>query len=566
MTWFARRQEEGRPEGGRGSPGSAISGLLWRRGLALVQQGTGAPPFSPALGIASNWRGYTVAFLSIALATAIRWLLHDFLGHAVPFTLFYPAIMISAWYGGLGPGLFSTAVCVPTAELMFLPPPYSIFRISASEAFHLTLFVVAGVMISVLSESLHRARRRAEAAQAKLSVSMERERASRLEAEAANCAKDEFLATVSHELRTPLTSILTWAHMLRAGALDGATTGRAVESIERSARSQAQLIEDLLDVSRIISGKLRLEVRQLDLLPVIEAAIDTVRPGAEAKQIHLQSTFDPNAGPVSGDPQRLQQVVWNLLSNAIKFTPQGGRIRVDLRRVNAHAEVVVADTGRGIRADFLPRVFERFSQADSGSTRAAGGLGLGLAIVRHLVELHGGTVDVASPGEGQGATFTVRLPILAVATMRTSSAIYPTAEGATVRGSTPPISGLVLLVDDEPETLATLTAFLEERGAQIKAASSVGDAFEAFQAWRPDVLISDIGMPEEDGYALIHKIRGREREYGGHVPAIALTAYARVEDRLKILSSGFQMHVPKPVDPLELVTVIASVSHSLPNA
>jgi signal transduction histidine kinase/ActR/RegA family two-component response regulator len=566
MTWFARRQEEGRREGGHGSPDSAISGLLWRRGLAPVQQGTGAPPFSPALEIASNWRGYTVAFLSIALATAIRWLLHDFLGHAVPFTLFYPAIMISAWYGGLGPGLFSTAVCVPTAELMFLPPPYSLFRIRASEAFHLTLFVVAGVMISVLSESLHRARRRAEAAQADLSASMERERASRLEAEAANCAKDEFLATVSHELRTPLTSILTWAHMLRGGALDGATTGRAIESIERGARSQAQLIEDLLDVSRIISGKLRLEVRQIELPPVMEAAIDTVRPGADAKQIHLESTLDPNAGPVSGDPQRLQQVVWNLLSNAIKFTPQGGRIRVGLRRVDAYAEVVVADTGRGIRADFLPRVFERFSQADSGSTRVAGGLGLGLAIVRHLVELHGGTVDVASPGEGQGATFTVRLPILAVAALRASSGMRPTAERATVPAS-PQIAGVrVLLVDDEPETLATLTAFLEERGAQIKAASSVGDAFEAFQAWRPDVLVSDIGMPEEDGYALIHKIRDREREHGGHVPAIALTAYARIEDRLKILSSGFQMHVPKPVDPVELVTVIASVSHSLPNA
>ena len=514
-----------------------------------------------------NWRGYAVALFSIAMATMIRWLLEDLLGPAVPFTLFYPAIMVSAWYGGLGPGLFSTALCVPTAELMFLPPPYSVFRISASEAFHLSLFALAGVMISVLSESLHRARRKAEAAQSNLSASMERERASRLEAEAANCAKDEFLATVSHELRTPLTSILTWAHMLRAGTLDGAMTSRALESIERGARSQAQLIEDLLDVSRIISGKLRLDVRQIELLPVIEAAIDTVHPAADAKQIRLESTLDVNAGPVSGDPQRLQQVVWNLLSNAIKFTPRGGRIRVTLQRVNSHVEIVAADTGMGIRADFLPRIFERFSQADSGSTRAAGGLGLGLAIVRHLVELHGGTVGVASQGEGQGATFTVRLPILAVAAMRASRDTYPTAQGVTVRGSTPPISGLrVLLVDDDPETLATLTALLEERGAQIKAASSVGDAFEAFQTWRPDVLISDIGMPEEDGYALIHKIRGCGHQHGAHVPAIALTAYARVEDRLKILSSGFQMHVPKPVDPVELVTVIASVSRSVPNA
>jgi signal transduction histidine kinase/ActR/RegA family two-component response regulator len=515
----------------------------------------------------SNWRGYAVAVLSIATATLVRWVLQDLLGPAVPFTLFYPAIMISAWYGGLGPGLFSTALCVPTAEKMFLPPPYSVFHITATEAFHLSLFVLAGVMISVLSESLHRARRRAEAAQSDLSAWMERERASRLQAEAASRAKDEFLATVSHELRTPLTSILTWAHMLRAGTLDAAMISRALESIQRSARSQAQLIEDLLDVSRIISGKLRLDVRQTEPVPVIEAAIDTVRPAAEAKQIRLQSTLDPNAGPVSGDPQRLQQVVWNLLANAIKFTPREGRIQVSLRRVGSHVEISVADTGKGIRADFLPRIFERFSQADSSSTRTVGGLGLGLAIVRHLVELHGGTVDVASPGEGRGATFTVELPILAVAAMRRSKNMHPAAESASARAAAPPISGLrVLLVDDEPETLATLTALLEERGAQIKAVSSVGDAFEAFQAWRPDVLVSDIGMPKQDGYALIRKIRRREREHGGHVPAIALTAYTRVEDRLKVLSSGFQMHVPKPVDPVELVTVIASVSHSLSNA
>jgi signal transduction histidine kinase/ActR/RegA family two-component response regulator len=564
MTWLARQHEERQQGESHVGSDATLWGLRRRRSPALRQGERNALHLLQGLGATSSWRGYAVAFLSITMATVIRWLLQDFLGHAVPFTLFYPAIMVSAWYGGLGPGLFSTALCVPTAELMFLPPPYNLFRISGSEAFHLSLFVLAGVMISVLSESLHRARRRAEAVQSSLSASMEREHASRLEAEAANCAKDEFLATVSHELRTPLTSILTWAHMLHAGRLDGAMTSRALESIERGARAQAQLIEDLLDVSRIISGKLRLDVRRIELLPVIEAAIDTVHPAADAKQIRLQCTLDPNAGLVSGDPQRLQQVVWNLLANAIKFTPREGSIRVKLQRADSHVEITVADTGRGIRADFLPRIFERFSQADSGSTRTAGGLGLGLAIVRHLVELHGGTVDVASPGEGQGATFTVRLPVL-VAALRASSAMRPMAERASVLASRQ-IAGLrVLLVDDEPETLGTLAAFLEERGAQIKAVSSVRDAFEAFQAWRPDVLVSDIAMPEEDGYALIHRIRGREREHGGHVPAIALTAYARVEDRLKILSSGFQMHVPKPVDPVELVTVIASVSHSLPN-
>ncbi len=513
-------------------------------------------------------RGHAVALASIITSTGLRWLLRNILGPAIPFTLFYPAIMVSAWYGGLGPGLFATGLSLVAAALMFVPP-YGTFRlITVPEAIELGLFAIAGMMISVLSGALHRAWRRADAAQKHLAHSVEREQASRIqaetareEAEAANRAKDEFLATVSHELRTPLTSILTWGHLLRSGTLNPDTVARACESIERSARSQAQLIEDMLDVSRIITGKLRLDVRQIDPLPVIEAAIDTIRPAAEAKQIRIQSTLDPKVGLVLGDPERLQQVVWNLLSNAIKFTPREGRVQVGLQRVNSHVEITVADTGKGIAQGFLPFVFDRFTQADSSSTRTTGGLGLGLAIVRHLVELHGGTVGVTSPGEGLGTSFTVKIPMVTVATQRfCNEAAHRMRTDSGATATVPPISGLkLLLVDDEPETLATLSLLLERRGALIKAAGSAREALAILKHWWPDVLVTDIGMPQEDGYTLIGNVKALERDRGTHIPAIALTAYARAEDRLKILSSGFQVHVPKPVDPIELITVIANV-------
>ncbi len=312
-------------------------------------------------GAVPAMRGYAVALASMITSTGLRWLLRNILGPAIPFTLFYPAIMVSAWYGGLGPGLFATGLSLVAAALMFVPP-YGTFRlITVPEAIELGLFTVAGMMISVLSGALHRAWRRAEAAQRHLAQSMEREQASRIqaetareEAEVASRAKDEFLATVSHELRTPLTSMLTWAHLLRSGTLDLDITARACESIERSARSQAQLIEDMLDASRIITGKLRLDVRQIDPLAVIEAAIDTVRPAAEAKQIRIHSTLDPTAGPVLGDPERLQQVVWNLLSNAIKFTPKDGQVKIELQRVSSHVEIAVADKAKALHLSFCP--------------------------------------------------------------------------------------------------------------------------------------------------------------------------------------------------------------------
>jgi hypothetical protein len=386
------------------------------------------------------------------------------------------------------------------------------------------------------------------------------------QAEEANRLKDEFLATLSHELRTPLTSILGWARMLSGGQLDAATTARALETIERNAKAQSQLIEDILDVSRVITGKLRLEVRPVDLAAVIESAIDAALPAVEAKSIRLQRVLDSGASMVSGDPSRLQQVVWNLLSNAIKFTPRSGRVQVKLERVDSHVEIAVSDNGQGIDADILPYIFERFRQADSSTTRAHGGLGLGLAIVRHLVEMHGGTVRAESEGEGRGATFTVRLPLVAVRSLDIRRAgeaerRHPTASSGVPFNCPPELEGLrLLVVDDEADTRTLLKTMLEKCGAQVIAVSSAGEAFAALKESRPDVLISDLGMPGEDGYALIKKVRALSAEDGGLTPSAALTAYARVEDRLKVLRSGFQLHIPKPVEPAELIAVVANLA------
>jgi PAS domain S-box-containing protein len=392
------------------------------------------------------------------------------------------------------------------------------------------------------------------------------EQRARVQAEAANRAKDEFLATVSHELRTPLNAMLGWARMLRADKLDAATSARALEAIERNAKSQAQLIEDLLDVSRIISGKLRLDVRSVELPLVIEAAIDAVRPAAEAKQIRLQTVLDPRAAPVAGDSDRLQQVVWNLLSNAVKFTPKGGRVQVRLERINSHVEVTVSDTGKGISADFLPYLFDRFRQEDGTPSRKYGGLGLGLAIVRHLSELHGGTVSAESAGEGQGAAFRVSLPLMIVSQPGGVLAsgltrVHPTA-GQPLPFDCPPVLGnvRVLVVDDEPDACEILSVILEQCGAEVKAVNSAPEALEALQDWRPRVLLADIGMPGEDGYALLRRVRALPPEQGGTTPAAALTAFARTEDRVRALSAGFQIHVPKPVEPAELVAVVQNLA------
>jgi PAS domain S-box-containing protein len=385
----------------------------------------------------------------------------------------------------------------------------------------------------------------------------------------ANRLKDEFLATVSHELRTPLNAMLGWATILRSKQLDETTTSRAIETIERNARAQNQLINDLLDVSRIITGKLRLNVRPVVLVSVIESVIDSICPAAEAKNIRIQSLLDPAAGPVSGDPDRLQQVFWNLLSNAVKFTPKGGRIQIRLERINSHLEVTVSDTGQGISPEFLPYVFERLQQADSTTTRAHGGLGLGLAIVRHLVELHGGRVQVASAGVGKGATFMVNLPITIFRPEPIDiERVHPTVSDTAPLIDEPRLDGLkVLIVDDETDARELLATLLRQNGARVMAVASAREALAAITQGsfdqRPDILVSDIGMPGEDGYMLIQQVRALAPEQGGRIPAIALTAYARTEDRIKALAAGFQSHVPKPVEPAEFIAVVTNLTQRL---
>ncbi len=355
--------------------------------------------------------------------------------------------------------------------------------------------------------------------------------------------------------------------MIRNARLDEKTSARALETIERNAKSQAQLVEDLLDVSRVVTGKLRLNIELVDAASVINAAIDSVQLAAESKDIRLAVTLDPSARRVAGDPSRLQQVVWNLLSNAIKFTPAGGRVEVRLERSGREAEITVNDTGAGVRQDFLPFIFDRFRQADGTSTRRHGGLGLGLAIVRHLVELHGGTVSADSPGEGLGATFTIRLP-LASARGRTTrragesaAAPRPADEAAVQSMPIPNLDGVrVLLVDDDTDTLGMVTAMLAEYGAAVQTASTAAEALEALEWFEPTVLVSDLAMPDEDGYALIEGLRAGEAASGKRTPAVALTAYVRVEDRALALSAGFNMFVHKPVEPLELITAISNLA------
>jgi PAS domain S-box-containing protein len=407
-----------------------------------------------------------------------------------------------------------------------------------------------------LYETAKRARAEAESAAA------EKERLYR-QAEESNRLKDEFLATISHELRTPLSAILGWARMLRMGQLSEENAVKALETIERNARAQAQLVDDLLDVSRIITGKLRMDVQPADPNTFIDAAVESVRPAAEAKGVRVQKVIDTAPIAIPGDPVRLQQVVWNLLSNAIKFTPRGGRVQIRTQRVNSHLEIVVSDTGQGIAPDFLPHVFDRFRQADQRTSRQHGGMGLGLAIVRHLVELHGGTVRANSEGEGHGSTFTVMLPITPIYQVDHSGGrVHPGARDLLppVDDCTDRLDGMrILVVDDEADTRDLLKQGLEYCGAKVKVVGTASEALELLMSTSPDILISDIGMPMVDGYDLIKQVRGLPPDRGGGVPAIALTAYTRTEDRLQSLRAGYDMHVPKPVELAELVAVAATV-------
>ena len=415
-----------------------------------------------------------------------------------------------------------------------------------------------GNLVSVLSLVLDVTAK--QSAEEERAASLLRERDARRHAEEADRLKDEFLATLSHELRTPLTSILGWASMIRSGEVEGSNTTRAIETIERNARSQARLIDDLLDVSRIITGNLRLDLHPLNLAPIVDAALDALRPTADVKGIKLQTHFVPEECLVKGDPLRLRQVIWNLLSNAIKFTQRGGSVSIDLNCVESTARLTVSDTGDGISPDFLPYVFDRFRQAEGSISRKQGGLGLGLAVARHLVELHGGTITAESEGLGSGSVFTVDLPL---AQERRDPARAEERRREVERRSRSGVVRLdgvhVLLVEDDDDSRKLLGTMLKRYGARVTSTKSAAEAFEAFTNDVPDVLISDIGMPDEDGYQLIRKLRALPVQKGGTTPAIALTGYASRKDRERALSAGYQQHMAKPIEQMDMITAIAAL-------
>jgi len=649
----------------------------------------------------ADWRlRYAMAVAVVALAFAARFLLQPVLHEHAPLLIFTLAVTVSAWYGGLGPGLLATALSALCGTYFITHPAYSLRVADPSDQVRLALFLLIGVSTSWLAHARLTSHGRAVAAEgesrergerfrkiyenaptgiaitdmagkfvqanaaycrmigygeaelremefsslihpedrehnmalirrlvggelpsfeienryvgrggstvwvhkyvsvlrderggpthiialvtdvsARRQIAeereqlLEREREARWRAEEANRLKEEFLGTVSHELRTPLMAIAGWADMLEAGGLDPETARHAVRVIRRNCEQQKRIVEDVLDVSRFITGKLSLEHESVDLAEVVRAALESVRPAAEAKDIRLWPDLAPGV-TVTGDPHRLQQVVWNMLTNAVKFTPLGGEVRVGVGRLLTHARVEVSDTGEGIAPEFLPYVFDRFRQADSSITRRHGGLGLGLSIVRHVVEAHGGSVHAYSAGEGQGASFTVDLPLPVGARVEApaarggggakeeslvvSPATNPAPKGD---GVPPPLLGVrALLVEDDPDTLEVLSLFLRRGGAAVTAARSTAEALDALSRVKADVIVADIGMPGADGYELLRRVRSRAPEDGGQTPAVALTAYAAESDRSRALRSGFQKHLAKPVSPDALLAAVADLT------
>jgi signal transduction histidine kinase/CheY-like chemotaxis protein len=489
-----------------------------------------------------------VAVAAVGAAAILTLALRPYIGGAVS-PLFFAAVVVASWSGGLRPGLVATVLSALVTEAVFFPP---LSRLDAGSLVHGFAFTVVALLTASLYARALDAQRRAEELAASGEELLKREQTARVNAETAGRAKDEFLASLSHELRTPLNALVGWLWWLRKGDLDEARQARALETIERNTQALAQLIEDLLDVSRIITGKLRLKTRVVPPAPLADAAVEAIRPAATAKSIELLTTFDPEAGPVLADPDRLQQVMWNLLSNAIKFTPEKGRVTVSLARAGAEVTLEIRDTGTGIAPALLPYIFDRFRQSQTMLTTPLG-LGLGLSIVRHLVEVHGGRVAAASPGEGLGATFTVTLPLYTEAA--------PTAPDAGTDDATRMDGLAILVIEDDPDAREWLVQTLERWGARVATASTGREALDAVTRERLDVLVSDIRLPDTDGYELIRKIRDIEGALGRYTPAVALTAYPRVEDRARALQAGYQMHVPKPVAPHDLASVIATLTN-----
>lgn len=499
-------------------------------------------------------------------AAGLGWLLAPFVGAESAYLLFTVAVMVAARYGGLWSGLASTLLGGSIVLGVFVSSPGS-----PAQWLLFGVFLAVGTCLSYLTEKLagttavtldaanDQRRLEAELAEARGREDALRQSEERLRE--AGRLKDDFLATVAHELRTPLGAMLGWAHILREEKVDEATSARALDAILRNARLQSRLIADLLDISRVVAGTLRVEMQTVELVAVIRAALETVRPAAEAKGVTLTSNVDAEAGPVTGDPSRLQQVLWNLLTNSIKFTPAGGTVAVRVQGVGGQVEVTVDDTGPGIPPEFLPHVFERFRQAGGGATRGKGGLGLGLAIARHLVELHEGSIAVANRDTPPGAVFTVRLPIKALrpGEARPSPAPLP-AQEPEPSGRMPSLEGLrVLVVDDGDETREMVAAILEKRGASVTALPSAQEALAALAEQKPDVLLLDLDLADAGGDSLIRKIRALPASEGGDTPAVALAAFA-TSDRTRALLAGFQLQLAKPVRPAELVASVASVA------
>jgi signal transduction histidine kinase len=487
---------------------------------------------------------FAVALAAVGAVLVIDYFFGSLIDDGSHFLLLGTAVMASAWFAGTGPALLATVVGALAGAW---DGPGSVDNVRATQA-HLALFMVQGLLLTALVSELRRARRDAEH-----EANVARE--ARRESEAAGRMKDEFLATISHELRTPLNSVLGWLHLLRTGKLDSATSVRGFESVERNVRLQAQLTSNLLDVSKVLTGQLRLDSRPVSLSDAARQAVIAATPAAQAKGVRVTSDIPDGSIAVLGDSTRLRQVVWHLLANAVKFTPGGGAVGLTVRQSTDQATLTVSDSGPGIDRDFLPRIFDRFTQEDPSPTRTAGGLGVGLSLVRDLVELHGGRIEARNNDDGSGAEFTASFP-LHVGEMAESGAV-PAASPP----SSPPLDGLrVLVLDQDADGRDLLRTVLQQRGAAVRTAVSVADALESLESWRPDILVSDSGTPEHDSYALVGKVRSLESDRGGRIPAAALTAFARTDERMRRMLEAFQCDLPKPVEPSTLTAEIARLT------
>ena len=488
---------------------------------------------------------FAVALGVVGIVFVLDWVFNDLIDDGSHFLLLGTAVMASAWFAGTGPALAATVL---GAILGALDAPTSLIDARATQT-HLALFLGQGLLLTALVSELRRARRVAEQ-RAKDALEARRE------SEAAGRMKLEFLATVSHELRTPLNSVLGWLHLLRTGKLDAATETRGLEAVERNVKLQAQLTSDLLDVSKVLTGKLRLDSRPISLADASRHAVMAAAPAAQAKGVHITSAIPDSSVPVFGDPMRLRQIAWHLLANAIKFTPRGGDVGLTVDVAGDVARLIVSDSGPGIDPEFLPRIFDQFTQEDPSTTRTAGGLGVGLSLVKDLVELHGGDIRAVNKDGGRGAVFTTRFPLHPV-----ESDLLPSSVSAAYDSRSPrPLDGIrVLVLDEDADGRELVRTVLQQRGALVRTADSVAEALEVLEAWRPDVLVSDV-TPEHDSYALVGKVPSLEPSRGGRIPAAALTSFGRTDERVRQMLRPSQLDLPKPVEPAILTAEIARLT------